>query len=141
MGPTLPMLLLSLIIAVCALLKYTSPKMLAKYGYVLSSNKLEVEENLPEFYSALKMKDKEWFVSENERMKNQYAYMVANSGTLKRIKRYQSTPARPITNIAFYWLLANPEYQRQFNYIPVAVKNRNDLIVDENRDDKETNCE
>ena len=47
---------------------------------------------------------------------------------------------KPITGIAWYNLLANPAYARQFNYIQVDVPQREDLIVD--GDDEEGNdCE
>ena len=82
MQPTTPILLISVIITAIALLKTITPKLLKKWGYVISSSTLDVDENLPDFYSALKMKDKEWFLSENKRMKDQYAYMVANESTM-----------------------------------------------------------
>ena len=99
-----------------------------KWGFVISQNTLEVDENLPDFFDSLKLKDKEWFLSENRRMKDVYAYMVANEETVTKMERYQGSSKRPITNIAFYWLLANPTYQHQFNYFPVALKDRNEYI-------------
>ena len=74
-----PLLLICLIIAVYALLKIIiNPELLKKLGYLNSSDKMEVDENVPDFYSALKMSDKEWFWCENDRTKNLYNYMVAN---------------------------------------------------------------
>ena len=76
-------------------------------------------------------------------MKDQYSYMVANEETMTKIKRYRDTPKKPITNIAFYYILANPHYQREFNYFPVALKNRELYIVDEEQEEKDrvNNCE
>ena len=39
---------------------------------------IEVDENLPDFFNALKLRDKEWFLTENEYNKKKYRYMVAN---------------------------------------------------------------
>ena len=66
--------------------------------------------------------------------------MVANEEALARMKQYENIPKKPITNIAFYWLLANPSYQRQFNYFPVALPSREKYIVDDDSED-ENNCE
>ena len=75
-------------------------------------------------------------------MKDQYSYMVANEETMTKIKRYRDTPKKPITNIAFYYILANPYYQREFNYFPVALKDRELYIVEEEQEkDRANNCE
>lgn len=37
-------------------------------------------------------------------------------------------------------MLANPFYQRQFNYIPVSLPDRSDYIVDDDSDE-ENDCE
>ena len=88
LSSTTPILFICSIIAVYALLKTINPELLKKWGYLISSDKLEVDENMPDFYSALKMSDKEWFLRENDRTKNLYAYMVANQSTLNVIERY-----------------------------------------------------
>lgn len=42
---------------------------------------------------------------------------------------------KPIRGIAWYNLLANPNYGRIFNYIEVNVPSREDLIVDGDEDE------
>lgn len=37
---------------------------LKKFGFSLSSNEIEVDENLPEFYLAVKLSDADWMVAE-----------------------------------------------------------------------------
>ena len=66
--------------------------------------------------------------------------MVANQETIDIIKRYPDTPKKPISTIAFYQILANPFYQRQFNYFTVALPNREDFIIDDDSDE-ENDCE
>lgn len=39
-------------------------------------------------------------------------------------------PKKPIQGIAFYNILANPSYVRDFNYITVSLEDREDYIVD-----------
>ena len=65
---------------------------------------------MPDFFNALKMKDKHWFKSENLYSKSKYRFMVANEETIRIMDRYPDTPKKPISNIPFYWVLANPYY-------------------------------
>ena len=51
------------------------------------------------------------------------------------MKQYPDSPPKPITNIAFYYILANPFYQRQFCYFTVALPNREDFIIDDDSDE------
>ena len=49
-------------------------------------------------------------------------------------------PVRPISGPAWYNILSNPAYARDFNYIAVDTPHRSTLIIDEDSDD-ENNCE
>ena len=66
MGPPTPMLIFIFIMAFIGLVNNLIPGRLAKWGYTISSQKIEVDENLPDFYDALKIADKEWFKTENK---------------------------------------------------------------------------
>ena len=61
--------------------------------------------------------------------------MVANKETIDIMNRYIDTPKKPISNIAFYYILANPYYQRQFCYFTVALPDREDYIIDDDSDE------
>lgn len=37
---------------------------MSKYGYTISTNVIEVDENLPKFWEALKLSDADWFCKE-----------------------------------------------------------------------------
>ena len=78
MGPTTPILLFCFIVTAIGMMTNIIPNQLAKWGFTISSNNLEVDENLPDFFQALKMTDKEWFVTENDNSKQKYDFMVAN---------------------------------------------------------------
>lgn len=89
-----------------------------------------MDEDLPDFFNALKVSDKDWFKSENGRMKDQYAFMVANQETLDIMRKYGTSSKQPITNLPFYYVLGNPHYQRMFNYFPTTLLNREKYIID-----------
>ena len=59
------MLTFIFIMAFIGLMNNLLPEQLTKWGYTISSQKIEVDENLPDFYDALKITDKEWFKTEN----------------------------------------------------------------------------
>ena len=137
MGPTMPILLISVIVLAIGLMKIFFPLQLSKWGFSISSDNLKVDENLPDFFQALKIKDKNYFIAENEYSMEQYGFMVANPGTISEMKKekYSSIQKNVITNIPFYWLIANPYYQRKFNYFPACLANREDYVVDEDSDE------
>ena len=122
--PSTPILFFCFMISIISIIRAIIPEHLRKWGFTISSNILEVDENLPDFFDALKLSDKKWFLEENIHSKDKYAFMVANEETIQKIQRYPDTPQKPISNIAFYWPLANPYYQRSFNYFPVVLENR-----------------
>lgn len=112
---------------------------LTAWGFTISSNDIEVDENLPNFFESVKLSDADWLVKENNYAKEEYNIQFVNPVVIARLDDWQ--PAKkPISGIAWYNLLANPAYVRAFNYINIDVPNREDLIVD--GDDEEGNdCE
>ena len=140
LNATTPMLFFCGVNLIIGFLRTFFSEKLSNWGFTGSECKIEVDENLPDFFNALKLRDKEWFLTENEYNKKKYRYMVANQETIDTLKRYPATPPKPITNIAFYYILANPYYQRQLNYFTVALPNREDYIIDDDSDE-ENDCE
>ena len=43
-------------------------------GYTISQNKISVDENLPNFFQAVKLSDADWMVFENMNLRNQYGF-------------------------------------------------------------------
>ena len=76
--PTTPVLFLCFVVVIISILRRICPDQLKKMGFVISTNTFDVDENLPDFFNALKMKDKKWFITENEYSLEKYKYMVAN---------------------------------------------------------------
>lgn len=90
--PATPILYICLIIVLILTLRMIWHTRLRKWGYVISSNTFIVDENLPDFFQALKMKDKQWFKTENEYSLKTYKYMVANRQTLNIMDGYGQSP-------------------------------------------------
>ena len=96
---------------------------------------MEVFENLPRFYEALKFSQKRWFLQENDYFKEKYNMSMNDQHLIDEIKASPPT-AKPISNIPWYNVLANEVYQRDFNYFPSSLPDRSDYIVDDDSDDE-----
>ena len=78
-----------------------------------------VKENLGNYFDSLEEKDLEWWTTEEEYIRDELGYKMVNDETLEGLKA--GTPGkRVIQNVHCYDILANPEYENQFCYIPVA---------------------
>ena len=59
------MLILSAAFLVIVIIRVFFFSWMSKYGYTISSNEINVDEDLPNFYEAVKLSDADWFVKEN----------------------------------------------------------------------------
>lgn len=57
-----PLLLLSVVLFVIIILESYCKDQLTAWGFSLTTNVIEVDENLPEFYLAVKLSDADWIV-------------------------------------------------------------------------------
>lgn len=69
-----PILLISMAFTVIVVLRLFFYEQLTKMGFTLSSNDIEVDENLPNFFNAVKLGDADWLVSENKYMRERYGF-------------------------------------------------------------------
>lgn len=59
---------------------------------------------------------------------------------LEKLQNKPTVPKKPLFRIAWYNVLANPYYSRDFSYFSVDIPNRNDFINDEDSDE-DNDCE
>ena len=134
-----PILMIALAFVVITLMRILAYDLLSSWGFTISGNKIEVDENLPNFYTAVKLSDADWLVKECQYLEDTYKFSFANKEVTGKLD-VVGVPKQPIQGIAWYNLMANPAYVRAFNYIQVDVPQRENLIVD--GDDQEGNdCE
>ena len=72
------MLILSSAVIIITIFRLFFYNWMLKYGYTISSNEINVDENLPNFYEAIKLSDADWFVKENEYCEEKYSFAFAN---------------------------------------------------------------
>jgi len=65
---------------------------------------------------------------------DQYKFTFANKKVVDRLDTI-GVPKKPIQGIAWYNMLANPTYVRDFNYMSAALEDREDYIVDGDSDE------
>lgn len=134
-----PILLLAVAFVAITIMRIGFYETLVKWGFTLTQNEIEVDENLPNFYASVKLSDADWMVKESNYLKEVYGFTFVNQKVVDKLDDWQLAK-KPISGIAWYNVLANPAYVRSFNYIQVDVPQREDLIVD--GDDEEGNdCE
>ena len=114
-------------------------KTLKRYGFGFSGSKIEVDENLPNFYKAVKLAEADWLVAENQYYSNNYEMKLITNELATKLDATE-VASKPIQGIHWYTLLANPTYVQQFAYISVNTPGRESLIVDED-ENKNNDCE
>lgn len=51
-------------------------KQIKKWGFSFGGSKLNVDENLPSFYKAVRLSDADWLIKENANLKNNYCFEI-----------------------------------------------------------------
>ena len=68
------MLLIAIPLLVITVLRRQFYHLMEKWGFTLSKVEINVDENLPNFFEAVKLSDADWMVFENANMRNMYGF-------------------------------------------------------------------
>ena len=134
-----PMIFIGLSLTFITIMRAAFYETLTKWGFTLTVHDIEVDENLPNFFEAVKLKDADWIVKENNYYKEKYGFQFVRQHVVNKLDDWQLAK-KPISGIAWYNVLANPKYEREFNYFPTDMPDREDYIVDGD-DDEGNDCE
>ena len=134
--PMVVIALVSLILIVFSKIFVTA---MSKWGYVISKREIVVDENLPNFFAAVTLSESEWIIAENKNLRKVYGFNMMQREIEDKL---DNLPAgtKYIRGVAWYQILANPVYSRDFCFIEAYVPNRSDYVVDGD-DDDENDCE
>lgn len=133
-----PLFYIMILLSIIVILESYFAEHLSAWGFSLSQNKIEVDENLPDFYQAIKLSDADWVVHEQQYYDREYDMKIAEPELAKKMDEV-SRPVKAVQGIAWYKILANPDYITAFNYIEVNVPDRSNLIVDDDDDEGNDN--
>ena len=74
--PETPMLLIVLAFFVIIILRIMIYPTLTRWGYTLSRTQISVDEDLPNFFKAVKLSDADWMVFENRNLRENYGFSM-----------------------------------------------------------------
>jgi len=96
------------------------------------------EEELDNYFRSLSGVAKDWWLAEERLCRDRLHFSILNDGAFQKMQQVVPGP-NLIQGVASYDILANPNYQSAFEYVPAAVENRKIFIVDD--DENEENNE
>lgn len=83
--PATPMLLISLGFIIIIVLRATFYPILTKWGYTLTRTEIVVDEDLPNFFEAIKLSDADWMVYENKNLRENYGFSMIQQDVEMRL--------------------------------------------------------
>ena len=134
-----PLILMGTAILIIILMQTFFKKTLRSWGFSFGGTKINVDENLPQFFTSIKLSDADWLLSENKNLKENYGFQII-SDQVADILDTVGPPKKAIQGVPYYIILANPLYYRDFQYVCCNVPDRATLIKDDD-DDEDNDCE
>ena len=112
---------------------------LNQWGFSMQQKEIEVDEDLPNFFKAVRLSQADEVVLEAQNIKDNYGIEIEDPRVIERLDETEM-PKRSIGRTPWYQVLSNPEYSDAFYYIGAFVEEREKLIKD--ADEEEGNdCE
>jgi len=125
---------------VLIILQIVIPKQyLSLWGFSLQQKEIMVDEDLPNFFSAVRLNQADEIINECDNLRDNYGFEIEDPQTLE-ILDHTKMPKKAIQGTPWYSILSNPEYSESFAYFGAHIDEREKLIKDGD-DDVGTNCE
>lgn len=106
---------------------------LSRLGFSLTNEEISVDEDLPSFFDAIKLRHAREILSEFYNIKNRYGLEIEDIDVINKLEKIKF-PERCIQGSPWYSILANHDYVERFNYISAMVPDRTAYIKDLNED-------
>jgi hypothetical protein len=68
--------LIGIAVVIIIFLQITFKRQLKAMGYSFGGAKMNVDENLPFFFTSIKLSDADWLVKENHNLKEEYGFSI-----------------------------------------------------------------
>lgn len=105
----------------------------------MSIQDIIVDEDLPNFFDAVKISQADEIIEEAKNIKENYDFEIEDSRSVNTLKDAK-IPKKAIQGTPWFSILNNPLYADDFNYVGAHVSEREKLINDAD-DDDDNNCE
>jgi len=80
-----------------------------KWGFSMSEGEIEVDEDLPNFFKALKMSSANELIAEYKNMKENFGFETTDPDTIDALDAIRM-PIKPMMGTPWYTILSNPNY-------------------------------
>lgn len=119
-----PLFLMSMTCIILIIVQIVIPaELLLKWGFSMSQDELEVDEDLPNFFTALMLTEAEKICAENRQMMNEYGFELSESWLIEKLECTQ-WPEKSIQGTPWYAIMCNPVYSEGFAWLGPHVKDR-----------------
>jgi len=108
-----PLLLMGAAIMIIIIMQTFFKKTLKNWGFSFGGTKINVDENLPYFFTSIKLGDADWLLAENKNLKENFGFQMI-SDQVANILDTVGPPKKAIQGVPYYIILANPIYYRDF---------------------------
>jgi len=103
------------------IMKVVTPHhLLARWGFGMESQKIEVDEDLPNFFSVIKFTAADEILDEEVNFQNNFGILINDPDTITSLKKI-IMPKKACQGTPWYQMLSNPKYQNDFNYIGANI--------------------
>lgn len=98
-------------------------------GYGMQQKDIEVDEDLPSFFDAIRLSQADEIIAEEENMQTNYGFQIQDPDTIEELEKVEY-PEFAMQGTPWYSILSNSLYAMEFNYIGANITEREKLIED-----------
>jgi len=124
-----PVLLLCFVSIALQIVQRCFANYLMKWGFAMSSSEIEVDEDLPGFFTVMKLAQRDQLIAMSSNMKDNFGFEFTDPDTIEALEKAEF-PRKTIVGTPWYSILSSPTYQNQFQYTGSFVSEREKLIND-----------
>jgi len=78
-------------------------------GYGMQKKDIEVDEDLPNFFEAIRLSQADEVIAEEENMQNNYGFLIQDPDTIEELEKVVY-PIQSMQGTPWYSVLSNPHY-------------------------------
>lgn len=137
-----PLFLMSMACVILIIVQTIVPSdLMLKWGFTMSQDVMSVDEDLPNFFTALLLSEAEKIIAENKQMMQEFGFELSESWLIEKLNNTQ-WPEKAIQGTPWYAIMCNPVYVEDFAWLGPHVKDRKlyikDMYNDENLNEQQS---
>ena len=133
-NPAMPLLILFWVFLIGTIFRNFLYKWVTRFFPILRVGDFEIDEGLPNYFTAIDDNDRNWSIKEEEYSREKLNMNILEDETLRKLKS-NKLEGNNIKGVHCYDILANPLYVKDFQYFSPAMDNRAEYIIDDDDDE------